>query len=276
MADSEASDVEQLAELLGEPVSLTPLGGGDICRSFRVHTTSGRWFAKTPRVRDPQMFASEVWGLQQIRDTVPELAPGVHAYSPQWLVLDWVDEIEPSPRRAEAVGRSLARLHSRHGQWFGEGPVPGRIGSLEMPSGTFESWPAMYAELRLAPLAPASSTILWRMIERLHTHPGDYPHEPPSLIHGDLWSGNVVWSEPAMLIDPAAHYGSRETDLAMLQLFGCPYLEHVLRGYEQVYPLLPGWRERVGLMQLWPLLVHAKLFGGGYLQRAEQVASQYL
>lgn len=276
MADSEASVVEQLAELLGEPVSLTPLGGGDICRSFRVQTALGRWFAKTPRHSDPQMFAAEVWGLTAIRDAAPELVPGVHRCSAQWLVLDWVAEMEPSPGRAETLGRSLARLHSRHGQWFGEGPIPGRIGSLDMPAGRFESWPAMYAELRLAPLTPASSTIMQRMLDRLHTHPDDFPSEPASLIHGDLWSGNVVWSEPAMLIDPAAHYGSRETDLAMLQLFGCPHLEHVLRAYDEVYPLLPGWRERVGLMQLWPLLVHAKLFGGGYLHRAEQVASQYL
>ncbi|MEZ0449985.1 fructosamine kinase family protein, partial [Cellulomonas sp. ICMP 17802] len=89
--------------------------------------------------------------------------------------------------------------------------------------------------------------------------------EPPARLHGDLWSGNVVWtSDGVTLIDPAAHGGHRETDLAMLALFGLPFLPEVLAGYRSVRPLRAGWERRVGLHQLYPVGVHALLFGGGY------------
>jgi fructosamine-3-kinase len=95
-------------------------------------------------------------------------------------------------------------------------------------------------------------------------------------LHGDLWSGNVLWSDPVRLIDPASHTGHRETDLAMLALFGTPHLDRILAAYQEVYPLSQGWQTRVGLHQLWPLLVHHRLFGGGYGARAERIAAGYL
>jgi fructosamine-3-kinase len=90
--------------------------------------------------------------------------------------------------------------------------------------------------------------------------------EPPARLHGDLWSGNVLWAADGRVwvIDPAAHGGHRESDLAMLALFGAPQLERIIGAYEEVAPLAEGWRERVPLHQAWPLLVHAALFGGGY------------
>ncbi|MYQ97598.1 fructosamine kinase family protein, partial [Streptomyces sp. SID6139] len=100
------------------------------------------------------------------------------------------------------------------------------------------------------------------------------PAEPPARLHGDLWNGNVLWGADGevRLIDPAAHGGHRETDLAMLQLFGCPHLDRVLAGYRESAPLADGWRERVGVHQLFPLLVHAVLFGRGYAEQALSVA----
>ena len=93
------------------------------------------------------------------------------------------------------------------------------------------------------------------------------PPEPPSRIHGDCWSGNVLWSGGrGWLIDPAAQGGHRETDLAMLALFGAPYLDRILAAYSDVAPLAAGWRDRVPLHQLHPLLVHACLFGSGYAE----------
>jgi fructosamine-3-kinase len=92
------------------------------------------------------------------------------------------------------------------------------------------------------------------------------PPEPPARLHGDLWSGNLLWGADGQvwLIDPAAHGGHRESDLAMLALFGTPHLDSILAAYDAAAPLAPGWRARVPLHQAWPLLVHAALFGGGY------------
>jgi fructosamine-3-kinase len=103
------------------------------------------------------------------------------------------------------------------------------------------------------------------------------PAEPPSRIHGDCWSGNVLWSGGrGWLIDPAAHGGHRETDLAMLALFGAPYLADILAAYQETAPLAPGWRDRVPLHQLHPLLVHACLFGASYAVPAVAAARAVL
>jgi fructosamine-3-kinase len=119
-----------------------------------------------------------------------------------------------------------------------------------------------------------------RLAERLAELAG--PPEPPARLHGDLWSGNVLWGaqERAYLVDPAAHGGHRETDLAMLRLFGAPYLDRVVAAYTEGAaaagrPLADGAADRVGLHQLFPLLVHAVIFGGGYLGRAVDVARWY-
>ncbi|HZC26077.1 MAG TPA: fructosamine kinase family protein, partial [Actinopolymorphaceae bacterium] len=104
------------------------------------------------------------------------------------------------------------------------------------------------------------------------------PPEPPARIHGDLWSGNVIWATDGnpRLVDPAAHGGHRETDLAMLVLFGTPHLDRLLAAYDETYPLADGWRGRVGVHQLHPLLTHAAMYGGGYGARAGQTARAIL
>ncbi len=143
------------------------------------------------------------------------------------------------------------------------------------------SWPQWYARDRLLPYlrqardagdldAPAAATVE-RVCERLPELAG--PAEPVARLHGDLWSGNVLWSaEGGWLIDPAAHGGHRETDLAMLALFGCPQLSSILDGYQEIAPLAAGWAARVPLHQLFPLLVHVVLFGAGYAAQATAAA----
>ena len=135
-----------------------------------------------------------------------------------------------------------------------------------------ERWGTFYARERLAPMAElaaprlgtATRDTVGAVIPRCEA--GDFDDDdPPARLHGDLWSGNVMWtSEGAVLIDPAAHGGHRETDLAMLALFGCPYLDEVISGYQAHQRLRDGWRNRVGLHQLYPLLAHVVLFGVGY------------
>ncbi|WP_371127760.1 fructosamine kinase family protein [Streptomyces sp. KS_5] len=118
--------------------------------------------------------------------------------------------------------------------------------------------------------------LIERVCERLPELAG--PAEPPARLHGDLWNGNVLWGTDghAWLIDPAAHGGHRETDLAMLHLFGCPHLDRILDGYQDTAPLTAGWTDRLALHQLFPLLVHAVLFGRGYAEQALAAAGSAL
>jgi fructosamine-3-kinase len=167
-------------------------------------------------------------------------------------------------------------------------PWPGFIASLPLdntPTGGPGGWPDWYATRRLLPFlrrAADAGTLTGADVALVETVTGRIgelagPAEPPSRIHGDLWSGNLLWSGgQGWLIDPAAHGGHRETDLAMLALFGAPHLDRILAAYDEAVPLAPGWRARVPLHQLHPLLVHVCLYGSGYAAAVRDAARQTL
>ncbi len=194
-----------------------------------------------------------------------------------------IELLAPSERASAAAGRrlggDLAKMHAAGAPSFGA-PWPGYIASLPLENHAAENdWGSWYAERRLFPylrqahdggaLSRADVGLVETVIRQIGELAGT--PEPPSRIHGDLWSGNVLWSGGrGCLIDPAAHGGHRETDLAMLALFGAPHLAEILQGYTETTPLADGWRSRVPLHQLHPLLVHVCLFGAGY---AGQLAS---
>jgi len=174
----------------------------------------------------------------------------------------------------------LARLHAAGAAAFGA-PWPGFIASLPLDNTPGHEWGQWYAEQRLVPylrkasdggaLSRADTGLVEAVAGRIGELAG--PAESPSRIHGDLWSGNVLWSGGrGWLIDPAAHGGHRETDLAMLELFGAPHLDVILRAYREASPLADGWRDRVPLHQLHPLLVHVCLFGTSYAGRLRAAA----
>jgi fructosamine-3-kinase len=206
------------------------------------------------------------------------------------ILLSYVRQRPPTSSDAEAFGAALARTHRagapHHGSPPDGWPGDGYIATLPLPHTAVAidgGWGRFYADLRLAPYAAALDAEGRRAVdavgERLRA--GDEaltgPPEPPARLHGDLWSGNVLWGgDGAVLVDPAAHGGHRETDLAMLALFGLPHLDRVLAAYDEAYPLADGWRGRVALHQLHPLLVHATLFGGGYAARATRAARSLL
>ena len=234
-------------------------------------------FAKTLRDPPPGFFAAEARGLALIAVAGGPPVPGVVGVGDDGLVLDWVEPGAPTRAIAEIFGHRLATMHATVLPDFG-GSADGFIGSLPLPNATRPSWSRFYVEQRILPYVAALSNVERRAIERVCESIDEIagPPEPPARIHGDLWSGNLLWGADgaAWLVDAAgAHGGHRETDLAMLQLFGAPHLEVILSAYQEISPLADGWQHRVQLHQLHPLLVHTTLFGGGYGARAAAAAA---
>jgi fructosamine-3-kinase len=256
-------------ELTGVPATDAHRLGGSV---YEVELADGD-LVVAKRHEHPTAVLAEAKSLEWIGEAVP--VPAVRGHNDHWLV---IEQIEPGqPRDAEAFGRALAGLHLAGAPAFGapppDGPRDAWIGLAPMTNIPAGTWAEFYATQRIEPYVRQSglaSETFDAVCERL----GDVPVEPPARLHGDLWSGNVHWATDgrAWLIDPAAHGGHRETDLAMLQLFGCPLLDRVIGAYNEVYPLADGWQKRVPLHQLFPLLVHTVLFGGGYASQALSAA----
>jgi fructosamine-3-kinase len=272
----------RLEELLGAGVAeCSAVGGQHGVRHFRVTLAGGRaLFAKlAPSQAGPsqaESFEAEARGLCWLAEARAVPVPEVVGWDEAALAMSWVPEEAPGARAAERFGRDLARLHAAGAEAFGAS-WPGVIAGLPLSNEAGTSWPQWYAAQRLLPfarraadgglLAPADVRLVEAVAERAADLAG--PAEPPSRIHGDCWSGNVLWSGGrGWLVDPAAHGGHRETDLAMLALFGVPFEDRIIASYQEVAPLADGWRSRVPLHQLHPLLVHVCLFGASYRDAA--------
>jgi fructosamine-3-kinase len=274
-----AERVEQLVDQA--VVATTPVAGGDICTSTRVRLSDGSSALVKTRAGAPEgFFEAEARGLTWLAEPGAAEVAEVLAVEHDCLVLRWIEPARPSPESSAGLGRRLGRLHASGAEKFGA-DHDGFIGTLPLPNKTAPTWPEFYATRRVLPylrlasdrdhITRADAAAVEGLIGRLDDLAG--PKEPPARIHGDLWSGNVVWSTGhGILIDPAAHGGHRETDIAMLSLFGLPHLQRLVAAYQEEHPLADGWEERQPLHQLFPLLVHAALFGGHYGQRAGDAA----
>ena len=272
-------------ELLGSAVAATsPVAGGDICTATRVKVADGRTVLMKTHVRPPTgFFEAEARSLRWLSAAAPDLVPDVLAVDHDCLLLPFIETGKPTVDAAGHLGRELAALHATGAATYGL-DEDGFIGRLPMRNTPTDSWAEFWATRRILPYlklardrgnataedASTIESVLGRLDQLI-------PHEPPARLHGDLWSGNVLWSTDGRtwLIDPAAYGGHREVDLAMLALFGLPHLQQVVEAYETVTPLAEGWEERQALHQLFPLLTHAAMFGGGYAARAAAVAARY-
>lgn len=267
-------------------VATTHVAGGDICTATRLRLSDGRnAFVKTRPHAPPGFFAHEARGLTWLAEADGVATPQVLAAADDCLVMSWIDPGRPSADSVEAFARSLATTHSAGAHSFGA-EHDGYIGTIPLTNTPTDRWTEFWATRRVLPYLKVAQdrhavsaddvAAIEQVMERLDDFAG--PAEPPSRLHGDLWSGNIVWSAegPGYLVDPAAHGGHRETDLAMLALFGAPHLPRLLEAYHEVRPLGDGWRERVPLHQLHPLLVHAIHFGGSYGGRAGAAARSLL
>lgn len=223
-------------------------------------------------------FEAEAAGLVWLAAARGARTVEVVAVSRGRIELERVHEARPDRASARAFGASLARTHAGGARAFGARPDgwdgPLFIGRRPLPAADESRWGVFYARDRVLPYlevaeqagntTAAEARLVRQAADAIAAGAFD-DDEPPARIHGDLWNGNVLWSpDGAVLIDPAAHGGHRETDLAMLALFGCPFLAEVLDAYDRAWPLRAGWRARIPVHQLHPLAVHAAGHGRGY------------
>jgi fructosamine-3-kinase len=275
-----------------EVVGSGRVSGGDTSSALRLELASGRRvFAKSHASPPPGFFTREAADLAWLGEPGAVDVPAVIAVSdgddgsPPHLLLEWIDEGRPVAGTEESFGRSLAALHAAEPASFGR--TDGRTtGSSGLPNDPCPTWSEFYATQRLAPLAAiaraegALSLAALGGLDRLDAarlaEVGG-PMEPPARLHGDLWAGNrlVDRSGGNWLIDPAAHGGHREFDLAMMRLFG-GFGPACFAAYREVRPLADGWRERIALHQIAPLVVHAIKFGGSYRSAAAEAIATYV
>jgi len=271
------------AALASEVVSARPVAGGDINRAYEITLADGRRLFAKANARSPWgMFAAEARGLGWLAEAGALRIPRVVAVADpaaaeQFLVLELVASGRPGLDFDERLGRGLAALHRQGAPAFGL-DHDNFVGSLPQSNGSAPTWPEFYRARRLEPLlrraadGGLASSRMRQGFERLFRALDDLcgPPEPPARLHGDLWGGNLLCDDRGApcLIDPAVYGGHREIDLAMMRLFG-GFGARVFEAYHDATPLAEGHQERVTLYQLYPLMVHVNLFGGGYVGSVE-------
>jgi fructosamine-3-kinase len=283
-----------LFSVLGQSVEVIEmqfLSGGDINMAAQVFSSEGVFFVKWNQLAGQEdgisdLFVTEAKGLTLLRETDALPIPQVIGYGQHldksYLVLEYIDSGKPAKTYWETLGQSLAVLHSHTQPKFGL-HFSNYIGSLAQSNTLTANGYDFFFEQRLLPQAglalykgllpkPAYDA-LFRLRARL---PELLPNERPALLHGDLWSGNVLVNEDGnpVLIDPAVYYGFREAELAFTKLFG-GFDQRFYDAYDEAFPLEDGFNERVAIYNLYPLLVHTNLFGAGYVSGVERVLKHF-
>lgn len=272
----------------------TAVFGGDINRSFRVTLSGKHYFLKVNAAdKYPGMFEKEGRGLEALHElalytnpsnpvVIPKLVRCGIVNDSQYLLLDWIDKGNRDSEFWEHFGRALAKMHKEPQPYFGWSES-NYIGSLVQLNTPGEEWATFFANCRLQPLikilydAGSLSKSDLDSAENLYARCMDlFPPTHPSLLHGDLWSGNFMVSETgfASVFDPAVYNGHHEMDIGMTMLFG-GFDSRFYAAYNEEFPLAPGWKERLSLTQLYPILVHAVLFGGHYVSWVREILKAY-
>jgi fructosamine-3-kinase len=264
------------------------VSGGCINWGGKLTTSAGDYFIKwNDRSAYPAMFETEAKGLRILQGSqsirVNEVIGVGECEAIQFIILEWINRSPKLKTFWTLFGQQLAALHQHTAPSFGL-DHDNYIGSLQQLNHPWNSWSEFFIHQRLEPqikLAmdhhhPVLSlrTKMERMYKKI---PALLPEEAPALLHGDLWGGNLLTDERGCpcLIDPAVCYGHREAELAFTQLFG-PFDQQFYHVYNESFPVEPGFEERAGLYNLYPVLVHINLFGGGYIQQAESLVSRFV
>jgi len=263
------------------------ISGGDINEAYRFDADGSTLFVKVNSLSLLDMLETEAKGLDLLRSQSPFNVPsviGVFALKEKaCMVMDFVESTKKVDYYWANFGRSLANMHQCTASAFGL-DHNNYIGSLPQENTQMETWEDFFITKRLIPLISLASTKELLNIEEVGAFEpmikaisnGIFPIEPPALLHGDLWSGNLMVNERGqpVLIDPAVYYGHREMDLAMTQLFG-GFNKDYFYPYHEIYPLEQGWQQRLQVCNVYPLLVHLILFGRKYWGQINEVLGKF-
>lgn len=259
-----------------------PVHGGDINEAFYLEGDRKYFLKLNDANRFPKMFQKEAEGLNALRDASELIVPEVIKYGEiedrQYLLLEWIVNEGATKSHWINFGHGLAKLHRQSREYFGW-VRDNYIGSLAQINDKCSTWTDFFIQHRVMPLVNKlhengsfSKSDVDRAERFCLSADSLFPQEPPALIHGDLWAGNfiITGNNNVALIDPAVYYGHREMDIGMSKLFG-GFPQLFYDAYNESYPLEKGWEERLKYSQLYPLLVHAILFGGHYISRVRGV-----
>lgn len=274
--------------LTADVTGFKPALGGCINNGGELITNQGSFFIKWNEANCfPGMFKAEASGLRLLHSknclVIPEVIQVGEVDDIQFILMEFIRSNRPVKKYWEHLGNGLARLHQNTQKEFGL-DHDNFIGSLPQKNAFRNTWIDFFIELRLDPqLALAERNhltdhFLRSKVEMLYKKlPDLFPVEPPALLHGDLWSGNLVPNQNGdpCLLDPAVCFGHRESELAFTRLFG-GFENEFYQSYYNAFPLQPGFEKRIDLYNLYPLLVHANLFGGSYLSQVKSILDTYV
>ncbi|MGE4586112.1 MAG: fructosamine kinase family protein [Mangrovibacterium sp.] len=280
----------ELCDLLGSSFHIygkEHIGGGCISRSMKLRTSCGYFFLKWNQVAASDMFVREAEALKELRMRagkdllIPEVILAADSGEfPGFIIMEFL-KAGTSGEQDKKLGRGLAGLHRPVNSRFGF-RNNNYCGTTLQNNSWCDNWTEFFIRNRLLDIVnrigsgflPGEREVFFRLAERLpKLLPGT---SGASLIHGDLWSGNYLFTgKGPALIDPAAYYADREMELSMMMLFG-GFSDAAWQAYRHVFPMEPGWEDRVQLYQLYHLLNHYYLFGGSYGCQALNVAGRYV
>ena len=274
--------ITQLGNALNTTVTFTEatlLTGGCINNAVKLNTDKGIFFVKWNTNAKANMFQSESRGLKVLKDTNTICIPDVFGFDEKFLILEYISPSNPDNSFWENFGRKLALMHQQTHPKFGL-EFDNYIGSLQQSNEQNKNWDDFFIQKRLQAqlsIGDFTANILSDFDKLFQKIPNIFPVEKSALLHGDLWSGNFLakGGDTPILIDPAIYYGNREMDIAMSKLFG-GFNSDFYFAYNESYPLENGWEERIQICNLYPLLVHVNLFGGGYINQVKNILSYYV
>lgn len=267
--------------------NLRSVGGGSINRAYALKTSAGDFFLKANN--EPManaMFEAEIDGLASLREAssfvIPEVYGALEHKNTAYLLMDLIDSAAMQPGYWQELGNNLADLHRVVNDEFGYHRA-NFIGSLPQTNHAALNWGEFFIHQRMMPMIRRARdrglvdlSFVSKFEKAMPAVVSEMPVEPASLVHGDLWSGNLIVDANGQptIIDPAVYFGHREMDLAFSQMFG-GFSQEFYDSYNEAYPLESGFSRRVDLYNLYPYLVHLNLFGRSYFGHIEQTIKKF-